>query len=316
MTENVFRGRRIELSTPMPIAPGDGSMFSVKLQKSADIIGAVVEPAGQIEEILAGGTKIVVPDGRTINDVFTPILAVKSGVFVTLIVKNISDENKVIRGAIIVDNEVDGVISQIMSNTATARTANVPVNESTNQPIRTVKTQGGVGEPKSIEPQFTRTKVHSRGVQNKVKQGKTVHRIKGMPITEATGNVVEKRDFSEDMDMVLPNEGERAVCLLLGHIHSLMNHFKFNAPIYAAFIPTIRRQLLEGLNRADEAIGIGQNETVVCLTGSQIMSLIQWVSRARAPLNDIEKQEFIIALQKGIDNVTRIQTSATAMVAT
>ena len=308
MPENVFRGRRIELSTPVPIAPGDGSMFSVKLQKTADIIGAEIEPGGHIEQVLAGAAKIVVPDGKTINDVFTPIADVKSGVFVTLIVKNVSKDHKIIRGAIVVDNEVEMANSVARSNPA-------PTTNAANE-IRTVKTQGSVGEPKSIEPKFTNTKVHSRGVSEKVKQGKTVHRIKGMPITEAMGNVVQSRDFSEDMDMVLPKEGERAVCLLLGHIHSLLNHFKFNAPIHTAFIPTIRRQLIEALNRADEAIGIGQNETVVCLTGTQIMQLVQWVSRGRAPFSPEEKQEFIIALENGIESVNKTQSPATAMVAT
>jgi hypothetical protein len=313
MTDNVSRGREIPFSTPMALAPGDRGMLGFKLQKTADIIGVQVEPGIEVKQLIAGPHKIEIAEGKTLQDYFQPILQLKSGTYFTLLIQNNTDQNRHFRGSVFVDNEM--TLQSVGPVQNPAQSVNQPNYQPKNptEPNRNPKVRHVVTEPQTSQPRFTAQKVRHLNMRDTVKAGKTITQINGMPIDRMVlpSNVVQSRDLTEDTNMILPNEGERAVLLMVGHVHGLLKNFQHNAPLNPLFTPTIRRQLVESLNRADEAIGIGPNETIVCLTGEQIIALAQWISKSRIPFTPEEKQGFILAFEDAISRVEKKQEMAT-----
>lgn len=308
------RGQIIEITTPIPIAPGNTGILTYKMQKTAALIDVKAEEGVVIQRVMAGRDEITVTENQSWSDVLGK--QIKVGFFITIIALNNTDEAKVLNGAIVLD--------YITADSSKNSVSNNNVDRGTPQlgqaPKAPERNPNNYGRARVINMKPT---IQTPKVIDTIK-GKPVNQpIMGKPIMPNNSNVkpvpenvIEHRDLSEDVNLVLPNEGEKAVQLMTGHINGLLNNLKFNAPLRKMFLPTMTRQLQEALYRGNEAVAISQNETVVCLTNEQILALAQYINKGRGPFSDKEKAPIILALEKGLNHVSKKeQDSATAMVA-
>jgi hypothetical protein len=286
--------RSIPLASLAPVLPGGNGQIAFKMAGSAELHGLEVESGARATRLTAAKLRIDLKDdtlspeemlAKAMTDNGGPIRI--SG-YVTILVKNEGTEARTIRAALLVDKEE-----------APEAKAAPPLDPKT-QRVTSRETISGGNSSGAQRARAVRTnavpKIQHRLPTVRPSPAKQVSgRVNGKGMVPAVRHATQPA-----LEMVLPEVGQHAVLMLRGHVFGLVRFLTSRVPLHPSFVPTVSRQLVQGMARQG-AVSVGGNEVAVLLTPVQIARLGAVVGQRFNHLPQAETDALVAALNKAFE---------------
>lgn len=280
--------RRVEVATPTAVGPGNAGSINHKAS-GGRLVGVEVEEGSQLLRIMAGTRVLSLKPGQSWGDVLAGGVDLAGVSYVIAIVQNDREEPRTLRATLLVEGGVAGGAQAAAPSTATANATQVPMTsevvrgEVLGEPVRRRGVTGSIAHhvvgPTPLSD-YRNVGEQTGSVQvRRTFNGETNHVVPGS--TPRTPSGAARHLSGEEVRMVLPNEGERAVLLLKGHAYAVVRLLQSHVPLHPSFRPAIVKQLQDAQVRVG-AVGVqrgGAAEVCFVLTDEDVRTLAGYVNR-------------------------------------
>lgn len=112
----------------------------------------------------------------------------------------------------------------------------------------------------------------------------------------------KSRANAPELVMVAPNDGEKAVLMIRGHVHALLRFLEHRVPLHPSHLSSLRGELDRAVVQ-EGTVSIGGNEVAALMSPSALDGLIVSIRAKRNVLNPIETDEVLTSLNQALNRV-------------